>query len=447
MPPSPPRQAEDAPTRRVLLLGATGSIGRQTVEVVEHLARVGKRDPQRTGGLSASANAARSAPASPRVEIVGLAAGERSEELFRLAARLGVRDLALVSNGKEHTPPPGARLRLGADAAERLVREVDADVVVAAMVGAAGLPATLAALERGRDVALANKETLACAGALVVSTARRSGARLLPIDSEHSAAWQCLPAGLCPPCELGPEVRRLVLTASGGPFRTTPLEEMRGATPEAALDHPTWSMGPKVTIDSATMMNKALEMLEAHWLFGLEGERIGVLVHPTSIAHAMIEYADGSVIAQLGAPDMRTPIQHALTWPRRLPGLAPAPDLPAQASLPFEAPDERRFPALALAREVIALAGCAGAVFNAANEAAVEAFLRRRIPFGAVTELVGEALHSLAPQARPEAAPSLEEIREADRRARAFVRERLNTASPPAHAGAASGRSGGDARR
>jgi 1-deoxy-D-xylulose-5-phosphate reductoisomerase len=422
--PGSPASGADAPTRRVLLLGATGSIGRQTVEVVAHLAAIARMQ-------------GRAAP----LEIVGLAAGRNARALFDLAGRLGVRDLAIAREPNEATPAPGSRLRTGPDAAERLVREVEADIIVGAMVGAAGLPATLAALELGRDVALANKETLVAAGALVVGAAQRSGARLLPVDSEHSAAWQCLAGSVCPPCTLGPEVRRLVLTASGGPFRETPLDAMRAATPEQALDHPTWSMGPKVTVDSASLMNKALEVIEAHWLFGLEAERIGVLVHPGSIVHALVEYTDGSVVAQLGAPDMRTPIQHALTWPARWPGLAPAPDLAALGSLPFEEADEERFPALGLAREVIRLGGVAGAALNGANEAAVEAFLAGRIPFGRIVELAALALGEVAGDRPRGPVGSLTEAMEADRAARAVVAAQLGAGRARApHAPASKGR-------
>jgi len=420
------RQARggDAPTRRVLLLGATGSIGLQTVEVVAHLAEIARGE-------------GRPAP----LEIVGMGAGGRAGALFDLASRLGVRELALARESKEHKPAPDSRLRTGPDAAERLVRDVEADIVVGAMVGAAGLPATLAALELGRDVALANKETLVAAAAIVVEAARQSGARLLPVDSEHSAAWQCLAGGVCPPSELGPEVRRLVLTASGGPFREATLAQMRAATPEQALDHPTWDMGPKVTVDSASLMNKALEVIEAHWLFGLDAERIGVVVHPGSIVHAMVEYADGSTVAQLGAPDMRTPIQHALTWPRRWPGLAPAADMAALGSLAFEPADEERFPALGLAREVIRLGGVAGAALNGANEAAVEAFLKHRIPFGRIVELAGAGLREVAGDRPRTPVRSLEEAMEADRAARAVVADLLRTErAGKAHAPAAKGR-------
>ena len=400
-----------APTRRVIVLGSTGSIGRQALEVVEHLAQ-----------------SARARGEAPPIKIVALAAGAGATALFEQAQRTGVRDLALASPPPNApTPPPGADLRTGPAAAERIVREVDADIVLAAIVGAEGLRPTLAAIDLGRDVALANKETLVAAGALVTRRAHETGARILPVDSEHSAAWQCLPSDLCPPCALGPEVSRLVLTASGGPFRTRTREQAAGATPEEALDHPTWSMGPKVTIDSATLMNKALEVIEAHWLFGLPSERIGVVIHPGSIAHALVEYADGSTIAQLGAPDMRTPIQHALTWPRRLAGLAQRADLATLGALRFEPADESRFPALRLGRRVIDTGGAAGSVVNAANEAAVQAFLERRIPFGQIVDLAEAALDELVGDTPRPALTSLDEALEADAAARGYVQSRIGS--------------------
>ncbi len=366
-------------TRRLILLGCTGSIGRQTIEVV--------------GGLNALSAAAGMPPA---FEIVGLAAGSNVNAALAQAEALGVRDAAVCAGGEavREARARGVNLRAGDDAAERLVREVECDVVLAAVVGAAGLPATLAAVERGVDVALANKETLVAAGALVVPAAQGSGARLLPVDSEHSAIWQCLPPACVPPCALGPEVRRIVLTASGGPFRTWPLARVMAATVEEALNHPTWKMGAKVTIDSASLTNKALEVIEAHWLFGLEGPRIDAVIHPQSIVHSFVEFADGSVLAQMGAPDMRTPIQYALTFPERPAGVSPKLDILAMSRLDFEPVDAARFPALGLAQEVIAMGGTAGAVFNAANEAAVAAFLERRIPFGQVSRLAEAALRS-----------------------------------------------------
>ncbi len=387
--------------RRLIVLGSTGSIGTQALEVVRHL------------------NGLHRAGVSPvRFEVVGLAAGRNAGLLAEQASEFGVRECALAEGGGVE----GVRCRVGPGAAEALVREVESDVVLASIVGVAGLPATLAAVELGRDVALANKETLVAAGALVVPAARRSGARLLPVDSEHSAAWQCL-AGL-PGCADWPPmiapvcVQRLVLTASGGPFRTWTSARAYDATPEQALAHPTWSMGAKVTIDSATLVNKGLEVVEAHWLFGLGADRIGVLIHPGSIVHAIAELADGSAIAQLGAPDMRVPIQHALCAPLRLPGCGRSLDLDSLRTFEFETPCEERFPAIGLARRVVEVGGTAGAVFNAANEAAVDAFLRTRlIPFGRIVEIVREAMEAIAPRT----VRTLADVMEADGEARAFV--------------------------
>lgn len=385
-------------TCRLIVLGSTGSIGTQTLDVVSHLNALHARGEWET-----------------RYEVVGLAAGRSAELLREQASRFGVQRTALGVNGT--------------DGPERLVREVACDVVVAAMTGAAGLPATLAAVELGRDIALANKETLVAAGGLIVPAARRSGSRLLPVDSEHSGLWQCL-HGVCegaPPVDAPACISRAILTASGGPFRTWSKEQTFNATPEQALKHPTWSMGPKVTTDSASLMNKALEVIEAHWLFGLPAEKIDVLVHPQSIVHAMAELADGSVIAHLGAPDMRGPIQYALSYPRRPDGAQRRIDWASLRKLEFEPPDHERFPALGLAYRAIRAGGTAGAILNAANEAAVEAFLAPvrggagGIPFGRITELAAAAMDALG------TAPlgSLDDALSAEAHAREFVRARL----------------------
>lgn len=403
----PSTTTSDNPKRRLILLGSTGSIGEQTLEVVANLNAQGSED--------------RSAQ---RFEIVGLAAGRNAPTLVAQARRYGVRELALADGEGAVEAPTDANLRRGADAAERLVREVEADLVVAAMVGSAGLPATLAAIDRGADIALANKETLVAAGELVVPAAQNAGAKLLPIDSEHSAIWQCLPAE-APPVRVDEEVLRVVLTASGGPFRESSRQQTYNARPEEALAHPTWSMGAKVTIDSASLTNKALEVIEAHWLFGLEPERIGVIVHPQSIAHSFVEFADGSVLAQLGAPDMRAPIQHALSHPRRAPGVAQRLDWNCLSRLDFERPDLDRFPALRLAYEAIEIGGAAGAVLNAANETAVEAFLDRRIPFGRIPELTERAMRDLIGTNRQPPLIDLDDVQRADAEARRYVATRL----------------------
>ncbi|MBS0197572.1 MAG: 1-deoxy-D-xylulose-5-phosphate reductoisomerase [Planctomycetes bacterium] len=364
--------------RRLIILGSTGSIGTQTLEVVEHLN-----------------NLHRQGQFPYEYTVVGLAAGTNSQLAFAQAAATGARHVALAAPA---SAPGGITLLEGPSAAEQLVRRVECDVVLAAVVGAAGLPATLAAVELGRQVALANKETLVAAGSLVIPAARKSGSTLLPVDSEHAGVWQCLPnhAGpAAPPGCADHAITRVVLTASGGPFRTWERAAMQAATPEQALKHPTWTMGRKVTIDSASLMNKALELIEAHWLFGLPADRLGAIIHPQSIVHAMVDYADGSTIAQLGAPDMRTPIQYALTWPHRADGVSKKIDWTTLTSLEFQQIDPAQFPAPSLALRAIETGGAAGAILNAANEIAVEAFLARQIPFGRISTLVAETLDAL----------------------------------------------------
>jgi len=448
MPTTTPETQASA-TRRVIILGSTGSIGTQAIDVVRHVN--GLHEAGRCG---------------TRLEVVGLAAGSRAAEVFAQAERLGVRDVALADeDGVRLTglaTPAGVRLRTGGGAAERLVREVECDLVLAAMVGVAGLPATLAAVELGRDVALANKETLVAAGGLVVPAAVRSGSRLLPVDSEHSGAWQCLrgsdeaterPSAAgdkarrgeaaawqpgkaggvpMPPLVCASHVKRVVLTASGGPFRTWTREAMAWATVEQALKHPTWSMGPKVTIDCASLMNKGLELIEAHWLFGLEPERLGVLIHPQSIVHALVEHVDGSVIAQMGSADMRTPIMHAMLMGERLEAAAPRMEWGRLRTLEFEEVDGVRFPAVGLAMRAMREGGTAGAVLNGANEEAVVAFLRGRegggrvgsLGFGQIAALVERAMDEVAATAMR----SIADVMEADRAARMAVRRRLGAA-------------------
>jgi len=386
----------DGTSRSLILLGSTGSIGVNTLNVVEHLT-TDDRLP---------------------INVVGLAAGNRVEDLIEQAKRCHPQALAIAD--ASHADTLRAALSdvtvfTGPDAARELVEHLDATDLVAAVVGSAGLPATLAGIRKGMRICLANKETLVAAGALVTPLVRQHGAELLPVDSEHSAIFQCLCG------QQHRAIKRIVLTASGGPFRNTPIEQMRNATVEQALNHPTWNMGPKITIDSATMMNKALEIIEAHWLFDLPSEKIEVIVHPQSIAHSFVEFEDHSILAQLGTPDMKTPIQYALTHPNRSGGCSEPLDWSTLSKLDFEPPDPRKFPALQLAFEVVDAGGTAGATFNAANEAAVAAFLERRITFGRIVELVADALAAL--DNRP--ADSLETVLEADREARAFVRQRL----------------------
>jgi 1-deoxy-D-xylulose-5-phosphate reductoisomerase len=307
-------------------------------------------------------------------------------------------------------------LLVGSGALVELAAKVESDFVLTAVVGVAALPATLAAVRRGCTVGLANKEAMVVAGSLMIPMALQAGARLLPVDSEHSAIFQAMQAGR------RDEVASVYLTASGGPFRTWSTEQIQAATLQDALNHPTWDMGPKITIDSATMMNKALEIIEAKWLFGLPPDSIKVLVHPESIIHSMVEFCDGSIVAQLGSPDMRTPIQYALTYPARRCGPSRRLDLVGLRRMNFEPPDPERFPALKLGYQVARAGGTAGAVLNAANEAAVEAFRAGRIRFADVVWLAREVLgrHDL------KSGPSLEELMEADAWARAQV-DRLIT--------------------
>lgn len=383
-----------APGRRVIVLGSTGSIGTNVLHVIEHL-----RDQC---GIN--------------LQIVGLAAGSRAREVSQQARRFGVRHVALgdASNCSQLDVSSGVTTYVGDDAVRDLVEAIaqPGDLVIAAMVGSAGLPAVLAAIQRSCDIALANKETLVAAGELVMPAVKQAGVNLLPVDSEHSAILQCLLSGRSPS-----EVQRVIITASGGPFRTWPADRLRSATVAEALNHPTWNMGPKITIDSATLMNKALEVIEAHWLFDLPDSRIDVIVHPQSIVHSFVEFCDGSVIAQMGPPDMRLPIQYALTWPDRVTGCATPMDWSALRELKFEPLDHDRFPAVRLARQCIQAGGTSGAVLNAANEAAVAAFLDERVRFGRVTELVEQALEEIPPMN----VTNLDDIMAADAAAREFV--------------------------
>lgn len=405
--PETPRQSESrndhvgAPIR-VIVLGSTGSIGTQTLDAIAHLNRL------HAAGLH------------PRpYRVVGLAAGNNADLLVQQARSWGGPRMAVAALGV------GAGMLEGPDAAEALVRETPCDLVVAAIVGSAGIAPTLAAIELGRHVALANKETLVAAGELAVAAARRTGSRLIPVDSEHSGAWQAIGLSTCPPFDAPAHVRKLVLTASGGPFRDVPLGALRTMPVAEALRHPTWTMGPKVTIDSASLMNKALEIIEARWLFGLPADRLGAVVHPQSVVHALVEHVDGSVVAQMGAPDMRVPIQVALSWPHRSQGVGRRLDLMSMGPLTFEPVDPRRYPAFALAEEALRLGGTAGAVLNAANEDAVAAYLDGRCCFGDIPIVVGRAMGEVGVSAMR----SLADVREAEREARRSVRYSLGLAA------------------
>ena len=350
--------------RKIAILGATGSIGKSTLDLVE-------RSPE-------------------RFEVVALTAGSNVDALVDAARRTGAK-LAVVADHsrldelEQKLAGTGCRAAAG-QAALVEAADGDADFVMAAIVGCAGLLPVMAAVEAGKTVALANKEALVSAGALMTDAAERHGATLLPVDSEHNAIFQCL-AGSRPE-----DVARLILTASGGPFRTATMEQMRAATPAQAVAHPNWSMGAKISVDSATLMNKGLELIEAHYLFGLPPDRIDILVHPQSVIHSLVEYIDGSLLAQLGSPDMRIPIAYALAWPERMESAAERLDIARIARFDFEQPDEERFPALRLAREALDNGGNAPAILNAANEAAVAAFLAEQIRFTDIAVLVEEAL-------------------------------------------------------
>jgi len=361
----PLARVELAPVpRTVTLLGATGSIGSSTVDLL-------KQDVARY-----------------RVEAV--TAHRNAAALARLARELGARFAAVADPDaygelKAELSGSGTEAAAG-EAAIVEAAQRPADWVMAAITGATSLKPTLAAAERGATVALANKECLVCAGALFMRRAAAAGARVLPVDSEHNAIFQALSAGR------REDVRRIVLTASGGPFRTWPLDAIRKVTVEQALKHPTWSMGPKVTIDSATLMNKGLELIEAHHLFALGIDTLDVVVHPQSVVHGLVEFRDGSVVAQLGSPDMRIPIAHCLAWPVRMGTPAPRLDLARLATLTFEEPDPVRFPALTLARQALAAGGAAPTILNAANEIAVREFVGRRLGFSGIPALVEATL-------------------------------------------------------
>jgi 1-deoxy-D-xylulose-5-phosphate reductoisomerase len=375
-------------SRSVSILGSTGSIGRSTMALIEAAPPGAFRIEALVANRDVATLAVQAARFGARQAVVADAAAYPA-----LKAALGGQGIAL-----------GAGPEAVVDAAAR-----PADWTMAAIVGAAGLRSTLAALGRGGTLALANKESLVCAADLVLAEARAGGATLLPVDSEHNAVFQCLMG-------CGPEaVEKVILTASGGPFRDWPLERMARVTPEQALKHPTWSMGAKISIDSATMMNKGLEVIEAARLFALPPERIEVLVHPQSAVHGMVQYADGSLLAQLGTPDMRTPIAHALAWPARMAAAIPRLDLAALARLDFFAPDPLRFPALRLAREALMAGGGAPTILNAANETAVALFLDRRLGFLDIAAVVEETLAALPPS-RPD---GLEAIIALDQAARA----------------------------
>jgi 1-deoxy-D-xylulose-5-phosphate reductoisomerase len=380
--------------QNIAILGATGSIGASTLDVIA-------RHPS-------------------RFRVSALTANRQVDELAELCRRHGpdyvcVADASQGSRLRERLAGAGVNCKVlvGEEGLVEVASLREVDCVMAAIVGAAGLRATLAAAKAGKKLLLANKEALVVAGPVFMETVRASGATLLPIDSEHNAIFQCLPPFATG--ELAAKgIRRILLTGSGGPFRARARKELHGVTPDEACAHPNWVMGRKISVDSATMMNKGLEVIEAHWLFGAKPEQIQVVVHPQSVVHSMVEYADGSVIAQLGHPDMRTPIAQALAYPERIDAGVPSLDLFRIGSLGFERPDFERFPALGLAYSALKNGGAAPAILNAANEVAVAAFLQGRLPFLQITAVIEETLNACA------AGPgrTLEEILAADAAAR-----------------------------
>ncbi len=386
--------------QRITILGATGSIGVSALDVIA-------RHPRRYQvlALTAHGNVA-------RLEAQCLA--------FRPElAVLGEAGPARALQGRLRQQGLETRVLSGPDALEMVAGDERSDTVVAGIVGAAGLAPTLAAIRAGKRILLANKESLVMAGGLFMDAVQRHGAVLLPLDSEHNAVFQCLPPGYSARHPDAGGVKRVLLTASGGPFRTKPAAELAHVTPEQACAHPNWSMGRKISVDSATLMNKGLELIEACWLFGLPGERVDVVVHPQSIIHSLVEYVDGSMLAQLGNPDMRTPIAHALAYPERIDSGVDGLDLVACGQLQFEQPDTERFPCLSLAYQAFAAGGDACINLNAANEVAVEAFLAGRLRFTDIPDLIREVLERLG------VAPvvDLDDVFSRDRRARRTARE------------------------
>ena len=386
--------------KRIAILGSTGSIGCNALSVVQ---------------------------AHPdRLEVVGLAAGENTGRFVEQIERFRPRTIAMASaaalgEAREALSAASSRaIQVAAHGAEGLIAAAahpDVDLVLCASSGTAALEAVLAAIEAGKTIALANKEVLVMAGGIVTDAARRRGVSILPVDSEHNAIHQCL-HGRDPG-----ELRRLILTASGGPFRDWPIEALARVTPEAALRHPTWKMGPKITIDSATLMNKGLEVIEAAWLFDVRGSQIDVVVHPQSVVHSLVELRDGSMIAQLGVTDMRLPIQYAFSYPDRWDGAVPGLDLAASARLEFLAPDHARFPCLKLAYRALEEGDVLPVMLNAANEVAVKAFLAKRLPFPGIPRLIEGVLAAEAP-IRP--VRTLEAVRELDAWARGRAEELLS---------------------
>ena len=376
-------------SRRVFIIGSTGSIGCSTVEVIQHLRTIDGEDSW---------------------PVIGLAAKENAALLQEQVSKLGAEAASI------EVPSSIMASHLYSSADELIRHHAEpGDLVVAAIVGFAGIAPVLTAIDCGCDIALANKETLVAGGKIVMDAVSKARVKLLPVDSEHSAIYQALSN------HPNKEVAKITLTASGGSLRTMSTGEMQHATVEQVLNHPTWKMGTKVTVDSASLMNKALELIEAHWLFGVDADRLDAIIHPQSIVHGMVEFCDGSVIAQLSSPDMKLPIQYALTWPSRSDSCCDSIDWSRYSSLEFEPIDTRQYPAVALAYQVINLGGTAGAIFNAANEVVVASFLEHSIPFGSMVGIVGEVLDNISISD----CVSFESVVKADREAREFAKERV----------------------
>ncbi|HLU19781.1 MAG TPA: 1-deoxy-D-xylulose-5-phosphate reductoisomerase [Pusillimonas sp.] len=391
--------------QRLCILGSTGSIGCSTLDVVSRHADT--------------------------LQVHALTAHSRMEQLAQQAMSSGARVVAVPDDAARQrflaawpAQRPAPEIRVGAQALEACAADPDVDTVMAAIVGAAGLPSALAAARAGKRVLLANKEALVAAGSLFMAAVRQNGAELLPIDSEHNAIFQCLPHAGATLSSAMPArgVRRLLLTASGGPFRTVDIASLEGVTPEQACAHPNWSMGRKISVDSATMLNKGLEVIEAHWLFSMPPEQIQVVIHPQSMIHSMVEYEDGSILAQLGQPDMRTPIAYGLGFPDRIEsGVGPL-DLAMIGRLDFEPPDFRRFPCLKLSFQALEAGQEACIVLNAANEIAVEHFLNNRIPFTGIARVIEECLDRMSGSAA-RSPDSLEAVLELDASARQHAQQ------------------------
>jgi len=375
--PTPPPPAP--PLLRVAILGSTGSIGTQALDTIGHLNALNAQGRHPT-----------------RYEVVAMCAHQSATKLAQQSSMHPGAALGLCNPAADQGDLNPAMLARGQDAPTRLIEDTRPDLVIGAIVGIAGLPSTLRSAQLGINIALANKESLVAGGKIVTDALIDSGAKIYPVDSEHAGLWQCLLSlegpNYAPPSQSLKSIRRVTLTASGGPFRDRSLAEVQDATIEQALNHPTWTMGKKVSIDSATLMNKALELIEAHWLFGLGADKLDAVIHPQSTVHAIVETIDGSILAHMGPTDMRCPIQHTLTHPNRAPSQAQPLDVTALGSLDFRPINSSRFPAINIAQDVIRAGNSSGVVLNAANEAAVEAFLNKQIAFGAITTVAQRTL-------------------------------------------------------